>query len=369
MNDTPPNSTARDPRNLRQQLDDALQQPELSEFTQNPTPSEEACRAACIVAWALGQCRVSGIDPGQGLDRMLPAARALGALRWLVGEAEQGLRELERLPDRYDQADPPFELHAVCCGPLEHRMDAWMAVQALDESYLACLERDDPLCDTLAEAWDVLADRTAQWDEALIQSAEYLCIAADTRLLDNWRTRLTAGHWPLLPWWLDGTLEQTRDQIAADAVRAMPSAAAWSRVRQTAGQSEQPTPARRRIDRLAPPLEPATMAAATTDEKAPTQTPDNDVFGWRSPGGDMTQSAQIILSKQGHPAEMAVRLVFRRAGRPCCQGQSVLLAGLTAEVDENGMVVFRYGDLVEAHDRTGKMDLLVDGVLWTRTDD
>ena len=116
-------------------------------------------------------------------------------------------------------------------GVLHSRMDAWAGQVAIDEAYMDTWDIPDEevsgqfesACARLNEAFDA-------FDEQLQERQDLLCVAAETPLLNNWRSLLHPAYGKCLPWWLDGTLEAVAKQIEESAPATQPSDVAWRKL-------------------------------------------------------------------------------------------------------------------------------------------
>jgi hypothetical protein len=327
---------ADDPFGYRDDLRDALSDPELSE----PAPAGD--RAAYRVARALGRCRLFGVAPGDDLDGVLPAPLAAAAAAELTRLLTTWADEARRLGERWDAAIDPSEADNLCAGLLGARMSAWAVGVALEEAYLDCAE-EDPARAALAAAIDGMQDALDRFDEGLEGHTDVLATVAGTKLLEGWRTQLAPAFREDLPWWLDGRLEEAAQACDAGAARTLPGPALWATVRRQAARFLNGVP-------VLPPVGGGVLAAADTPGTAvaaPGQT-----LCWLSPDG--AWRAELQLPEKFTPEEEGpfrpVNFTRRVDDRPAVElaGQLVRLGGAEDKLDDKGQVWLRLADLREA---------------------
>jgi len=213
-----------------EKLRDALASPHLAEF--DTIPTEQAKRAALKVAICLGYCRLFGLDPGED-DGVLPVPEAAGAAEALQGLVVETMEMAKEYPERWDHAQCGQEELDLTTDLLQARMDIHAAQIAIAEANLEAMVFDDPGADRLDSAWKRCEDSMIKLDE-LLQSpevVELLSTITASHLLDNWRALLVEPYSLALPWWLDGTLEQTAARVEAEALATMPGPEEWRRLR------------------------------------------------------------------------------------------------------------------------------------------
>ena len=213
-----------------EKLREALATPHLAEF--DAVPSDEAKRAALRVAICLGYCRLFGLDPGED-DGVLPIPEALGAAEALQGLITETVEMTKEYPQRWDHAQCGQEELDLTTDLLQARMDIHAAQIAIAEANLEAMVFDEPGADQLDSAWKRCEDSIIKLDE-LLQSpevVELLSTITASHLLDNWRALLVEPYSLALPWWLDGTLEQTAARVEAEALATMPGPEEWRRLR------------------------------------------------------------------------------------------------------------------------------------------
>jgi hypothetical protein len=180
-----------------------------------------ARRAAYRLAVALGHCRLYGIDLGDQ-DGTLLVAVGVAAARQLADYVHVWKKDAHQLPRRWEQAAEPQEAADYVVDLLTARMEAWAAFLAIDEAYQECLESAATQEAAFAAALDAVLAALGPLDEALRQHLHLLALAADTRLLENWRGLLAEEYRASLPWWLDGRLEKKAESIAEVALVLQP---------------------------------------------------------------------------------------------------------------------------------------------------
>lgn len=223
-----------DPRGCREDLRDALTDPDLAKVGGDGQTAPDGARAAYRLALSLGRCRLFGVEPGDELDGILPVYLALAAVaeltRLLQGRAEYAAS----LAERWDRAVDPAEADNWCAGLLGIRMEAWAAGIALDEALLDGEQEGGSLASVLAEAIDRFHDALDLFDAKLQEQVAILATITHTHLLDNWRALLAPVYQEDLPWWLDGRLEEAARRSREEAVRSFPGSAAWAETRRRA---------------------------------------------------------------------------------------------------------------------------------------
>jgi CRISPR-associated endonuclease/helicase Cas3 len=109
------------------------------------------------------------------------------------------------------------EENELCFGLLEARMQAWGVYIAIDEAYQVSVEDRSAEKDELGRALDEVLDRMAEFDRELQARTDLLARIARYPLLENWRGSLGADYREVLPWWLDGRLEEEAETVAKEA--------------------------------------------------------------------------------------------------------------------------------------------------------
>ncbi len=203
--------TATDWLGIRTEWRHALVDPALLRCVQGETASE-AEGAAYRAAVALGRSRLFGV-PLEDWDGVLAVPIAQAAARRL-SQCLHRLRErADCLPTLWDQAENDVEAREECLGLLEGRMEAWAVFVALDEAQLDALVHSLPGRERLAADYEQAQLELPPADEALLRHQDLLSVAAGTELLSNWRRLLAEPFRLSLPWWLDGTLEETAERL------------------------------------------------------------------------------------------------------------------------------------------------------------
>ena len=177
--------------------DSSLDKPHLPSFQ----------RACLWLAVTLGYCRLT--DTGLGdCDGVLPDNFAMAAARELSNQLRNLLAQLKGFVVSDKTNMESCEYSETVSGFLHARMDFWAARTAVDEAYM-----DDPQREPNAnEAFLELCAQVSRDEEVLdAEMQEHLDIlhnAGGTNLLSNLRSILHPAYSNVLPWWLDGRLEQ-----------------------------------------------------------------------------------------------------------------------------------------------------------------
>jgi hypothetical protein len=203
-----------DPLGIVEELRCALSQPELAEANDLGLRSSVPARQAAFeLARALGRCRLFGVDAGD-LDGSLPAQVALAAASEFVEWLATAIADAERLPRDWEACDEPFEADDLSLDLLITRMDAWAAFLTIDEAYQKAIEARSPAAGEFHAPMDQVLDALNRLDQQLLQRTDYLEVAGETELLDNWRHLLADEFRVAWPWWLDGRLETVSGGVA-----------------------------------------------------------------------------------------------------------------------------------------------------------
>ncbi len=217
MNAFSDGSNCPDPLGYGEELRLALAEPALDAFADaTAVPADEPARqAAYELARALGYCRVFGVDAGDA-DGTLPVNVALTAAEQLSDRVSDWIEQTRTLGEQWDQCESFEEAEELCLALVEARTDAWATFVGIDEALEAATDHSGPedLTGRFQVAVDRLVDRLCEWDELLQQPKNLglLATAADTALLENWRSALAEPFRRRPPWWLDGTLEAVAQQ-------------------------------------------------------------------------------------------------------------------------------------------------------------
>lgn len=189
-------------------LQEILADPILDEFDSGGAVTQECRSLAHHLAETLGYCRLFNVDVPESFDGSLSAAIATAAARDLREHLVVETLSFDDFPETWEQTQSQVELELLCCDVLETRMDAWAVVVSAAEALMAADDEPFEQVNSLNQAIEQLLDAVDRFDSVLLQNKEQLCIATDTRLLDNWRNLLAEEYRLVLPWWLDGTLER-----------------------------------------------------------------------------------------------------------------------------------------------------------------
>jgi hypothetical protein len=223
-----------DPRGCREDLRDALADPDLGKVGADGQADPDGARAAYRLALSLGYCRLFGVEPGDELDGVLPLPLALAAVAELTRLLQDRSAQAATLAERWDRTVDPAEADDLCAGLLNLRMEAWAAGITLDEALLDGAQEGDPRGPVLAAGIDRFHDALDRFDAALEEQFEVLATIAHTHLLENWRVLLAPVYREALPWWLDGRLEAVARRLRDEAVRTLPNSGAWAETRRRA---------------------------------------------------------------------------------------------------------------------------------------
>jgi len=181
------------------------------------TTNRELCGYAFVALVAIGYCRLYGIGLPSAAEQVLaqpmPPALLVPAIHAALNLLQAATAHAHELPARFDDAEPLEDMH-VCTSGLHSRMETWAMLVAIDDAYqcyLNCRRADQAV---FADWLQQLRAADDAFTAALQQPEQMrlLSVATELPLLENWRKMLAGEYRELLPWWLDGTLEQ----IAAD---------------------------------------------------------------------------------------------------------------------------------------------------------
>lgn len=172
----------------------------------------EADTAAYRAAAALGRARLFAVSLGEW-DGVLAPPLARAAARRLTLILRHLRTQADALPRLWDDASDDVEAREKCLSLLEARMDVWAVCVALDEAQLDALVHSRDGREELAAYYHQAQGELAPTDEALTRQPELLSVAAGTELLANWRRLIAEEYRIALPWWLDGSLEETAARL------------------------------------------------------------------------------------------------------------------------------------------------------------
>jgi len=216
---------AGDPMGCLQSLADAASDPALEQFEGGGEVSLKARQAACRLATALGECRLFGVKPSEGLDGTLPPRMATAASEELIAQVSHARAVAERLPELWDECGDAMEAEELCLGLVEDRLSFWAATVALEEAFVGALDNSMAAASGLDRAWYQVLVEIERLDAAMQKQRSFLAVATETNLLDNWRGFLVAPHSDLLPWVLDGALEAAAAELETAALATRPQVA------------------------------------------------------------------------------------------------------------------------------------------------
>lgn len=173
---------------------------------------------AVALVEALGFCRLFGTAlPDELQDRFrspLPPELLVPASLGLLDVIETAREEASTLPERFDEAEP-IEDRSLCNSVLHLLMDTWASFIVIDEEYQLHLEEVHSLDTPFGNLMRQILDAFDRLDEAVQQDEQIklLSIATELPLLDNWRKMLVEPYSDVLPWWLDGRLENAAEKV------------------------------------------------------------------------------------------------------------------------------------------------------------
>ena len=212
------NPASRDVLDCAGDLMQAFAQSELSVYRTNQPVTPESRRAALWLAVALGRCRLFGVAL-DAIDGVLPPRIALAAAeecsRQLRNRAEKAKTLAQELDEKTTHPaneevrgdlDTALEIGNfifVC-------MDLWAGLVAIDEAYHACVGTDDSATAALRQTITQTVADSQALDEVMQDNIDTFCIAAETSLLDNWRSLHVEPYRSMVAWGRDGTLETAK---------------------------------------------------------------------------------------------------------------------------------------------------------------
>lgn len=188
------------------------------------------------VANCLGRCRVNGTQIPVTEDGPMSlnwARRAVEHGRWLTQRVKQGVERLivsqnevvEFADEFYDEDCRTAEVHT--------RHELWCALIAIVEADESG-SKDQAGAAELVNELCLFIEELSSLDVLMIQHVGLFSCAADTNLLTNLRAMTKVELLPKLeplPWWLDGTIEQARDQAEKRLLESLPDPVAIERRR------------------------------------------------------------------------------------------------------------------------------------------
>lgn len=231
-------------------LREALKDRRLAEF-KGLTPEDAAsdafapgpagCEGALHLAVMIGRSRLFAAQEASD-DTVLPIAVGCAAGLELQRQIEDTVARASHLYEDWVQVSQ-MEREELTAGLLENRMDIWAAVIAIEESGHRWIEAGGGEHARLFSVLGSACQACEQLDDVLCEDLETLSTAACLPvLLHNWRLFLGEQFRSHLPWWLDGTLEETAARLERDARLLMPDR---ERVEQMLDDHRKPTLVRR----------------------------------------------------------------------------------------------------------------------------
>lgn len=333
-------------------LDRALRDPALAESFQSEVRaalpfSSEKRRAALCLAAAIGDCRLHSVTLPKNREGVLPETIALEAAGGLEEMAVMLYENAEEIGDAADQEESP-QMEIQLQDILQSRMTCWAALLALNE---ANWEYDTS---TLNQAVGRAQEAINRVDELLTTPSNLvvLSIVTATPALDNMRRSLAADFQDCLPWWLDGTLEETHEElrrICEDRPRIAPL-------------STKPIDQMDFLARLE--IGYALAAEARSDEGFQAGF---SFLSWRSPKGDCRA---VLAIPPRFRMEDEFVLAFWREGQLAVDlaSQTCTLADMEGTIDPSARAVFSAGRLLEQQKSVPSLELRVgeSRVIWER---
>jgi hypothetical protein len=345
-----------------EQLRDALADPLLDEFD-GQSPSDEAKQAAARLAVALGYCRLFGIDAGED-DGTLPVPEARGAIESLLQQIRELREQVRTLPERWDDAADGFEAESMCADILEQRMDLWAAMVALGEASLSALIDEDPGAEELSEGLERLMNAIFDLDDEIKQQEVLLLLSTltETELLENWRRNLVEPYASILPYWLDGTLEDAAEYLKHEFEATVPRfGIVKPEVRASQGIREV-------FQNLPQPLAVAADAQSLSDPFV--------LLKWRSPDGQYL--ARLFVPKQPVIGQV-VSFVLVKLQRDTPDGKelpasdlagtSISLGGVVTQISADGSARMALDALVKAAHEQEEFALRVGDAVWEESNE
>ena len=204
------NASSTDETNYwREELRQALEDPVLTDPAPPVHDVAVVQRASLRVATALGSCRLQGVAVPAEHNGVLPVPVAIAAARGLESWMGTLLEDARRLGDLADHVESPA-LEARLEDLLQARLLAWGALIALGE---AAWEHRSAALNKAIE-FSQLAIEHVDAALTLPENLIICSVLAETSYLERARQLLAAEFREVLPWWLDGTLEGTQQELA-----------------------------------------------------------------------------------------------------------------------------------------------------------
>lgn len=178
--------------------------------------SDDVVEAAVTIVSSLGFCKIFGItvpsEVGTKLPSPLPIEMLAPAISGMLKLLKATTECAQNLPVQFDNSEP-LEDQTHCTNILHSLMKLWAMFIVIDDEYQQnlCKRNDQNFhfwMDKLLNAFSEL-DNVVQREEQVY----LLSIATELPLLNNWRSMLVEPYREVLPWWLDGTLEEAANQV------------------------------------------------------------------------------------------------------------------------------------------------------------
>jgi len=195
-------------------LRDALADPDLA-GVDNPRPYDYATlMAASGLARALGQCIVSDIRLPDDLAGTLPLTEAIAACDAIIASMPNHLRDIDNLVEDIEQEEEEVQ-DAMCCDFIILIHTLWLVELAISQAYRRMRDEGTDNLDTFSEVYLRALSLCSTFGDKLREEKNIRVIGprvSKFQLLSNLRATLRGKFKETLPWWLDGTLEQQKEE-------------------------------------------------------------------------------------------------------------------------------------------------------------
>lgn len=347
----------------------ALQDPALNEFNLDGSLSPQTTSAILLLTQTIGYCRLYAITIPEELDGSLPASTAVSGGQILRSILQDAMQDADGYAERWELCTSQEEMETLACDMLHVRMHAWAIFVAIDEGVVAAARDGDPGAEELERLITELADAILKFDVALRRDEELLISALETQLIVNWRSMLAEEYQHVLPWWLDGTLEQTATRIQRSM--ELPVVAPGTRTRDlltpVAARSIAPLADLLRFAQLqAIPVAPVLMAQSST------QPPHQSALKWQSPADPDGLTAILLVPRERDASESTTcRLQFHGPAKETLIGLPVALGTARAIIQSRDLTSLPDASVVEAiffleqiQLQDGHFRLVIQGERW-----
>lgn len=304
--------------------------------------AEESGDAAYRAAAALGAVLLAGVEAEENLISGFDARMAIAAARHGETLVRQAITDTESLEERFD-CTAAAENDVI--EMIEFRMEIAQVCAAIERVWTELLGSDDPTFHELDLAENHLIAAINDWDDVLLEPDNFrvLTVVTSTNLLENWR-RLFAPGWEesVMPWWLDGRIEDEAARVEREAASLMPSPEMWRQLKDqhyTRVPSSAPSINLQTALRRLP--TPVSMAADTTTASGFIIQP------WQSPDG--RYRAELVCPMHPVAGQQVLLTVDQQATElPASElsGRRVRLVGIESQLDPQGRAEFSLEELV-----------------------